>query len=392
MRAWIRRSCLGSLAAALLACTATGCGGPDASATPTVATPTNVVETPPQVDAARRSLATYAGFPAREFVFARDVFPAADQPPSVDARRASWLTDASEVFGVLVGDEARAYPIRLLALHHIVNDVIDGKPVAVTYCVVCSSAVAYDPTLDGEVLAFGLDGAWRGVATLYDRASKSIWLQLTGTCIEGRHAGRKLARLPSGRHTTWADWRRLYPDTTVMAPVPEVARARPGMGYLSDAQARSGGAGWPSVMRSTLVPLDARLPENALLYGIQAEGKARGYTLAQLARERVVRDVVGGEAVVVFFDASSRSVAAFHPYAGGRALTFRWTPAAGFRDDETGSTWSMEGRCARGALAGAQLRPADGRLTEWYGWVAHHPETTLWAPALAGLAPTATLR
>jgi hypothetical protein len=343
---------------------------------------------PAQADAARRALDTYAGHPTREFVFARDAYPAADGPPVVPAAQARWLNDQSEVLGVQVGPEARAYPVPLLAFHHAVNDVLGGAPIAVTYCVVCSSGVAYDAEIDGRTLTFGMDGAWRGVATLYDRETRSVWLHLTGACIEGPLAGRVLRRLPAGRHTTWADWRTLHPDTTVMAPLPAVAAMARGMGYLSEDATRSGRPGYPEPMRPTLARPDRRLAEHALLFGVRARDDTRAYPLAALGRQRVVQDTLGGQPLTVWFDLQARSAAAYVPRVGGRPLTFRWSEARGIRDVETGSAWTLDGRCTDGPLAGSCLEAADGRLAEWYGWVAHHPGTTIWDPAREAGGPT----
>src|SRR5262249_40673622 len=61
--------------------------------------------------------------------------PGIDRPPIVAAGDAG-LNDNEEVIGVDVRGKARAY--RLSALldrqHHVVNDLIDGVPVTVTYC------------------------------------------------------------------------------------------------------------------------------------------------------------------------------------------------------------------------------------------------------------------
>jgi hypothetical protein len=70
--------------------------------------------------------------PSRFFVDP-DLFLAADDPATVPAGKASFLHDDDEVFGIVVRGHARAYPITMLSYHHVVNDVIEGIPVAVTY-------------------------------------------------------------------------------------------------------------------------------------------------------------------------------------------------------------------------------------------------------------------
>ena len=72
-------------------------------------------------------------YPRSQFYLDHDLFLAADEPAVVPAGDAAFLTDASEVFGVVVKGKARAYAITMLSYHHVVNDVIEGIPVAVTY-------------------------------------------------------------------------------------------------------------------------------------------------------------------------------------------------------------------------------------------------------------------
>jgi hypothetical protein len=50
-----------------------------------------------------------------------------------EAEGQSKLDSAEMIMAVRFGDDARAYPIREMAYHHIVNDMVGAVPVAVTY-------------------------------------------------------------------------------------------------------------------------------------------------------------------------------------------------------------------------------------------------------------------
>jgi hypothetical protein len=76
---------------------------------------------------------TIGGRPASEYHIARDAFLAADDPATVGAAEAVFLAPDDEVFGVVVEGRARAYPVPMIAYHHVVNDAIEGVPIAVTY-------------------------------------------------------------------------------------------------------------------------------------------------------------------------------------------------------------------------------------------------------------------
>jgi hypothetical protein len=239
--------------------------------------------------------------------------------------------------------------------------------------VICSSGIGFDPMVGGTRLTFGFEGIWQGTAVLYDHQTGSLWMHLTGECFQGEHAGTVLARLDSGRHTTWADWRRAHPATDVLRPDPRL-RDR----YFDAASARSGSPRLPPEFPGTIRDRDPRLAPNDLLYGVVVGETARGYPFARLAAAPVVEERVGDVEATVWFDAASRSAAAFDRRLGERLLSFSFSEPGRLRDAGTGSTWDMEGRCTAGALAGSALRPLRGLTTEWYGWYAAYPRTTLW--------------
>ena len=240
---------------------------------------------------------------------------------------------------------------------------------------ICSSGVSFDPRLDGQRLSFGFEGVWKGTAILYDRDTGSLWMHFTGACFAGPRAGRSLTVLGTGTHTTWAAWRRDHPDTDVMAPDPRFSK-----GYFDREQARSGRAFLPPEFSETIGPRDPRLPANALLLGVSAGGETRAYPLARLAATSgVVAETVGGVPLTVWYEAGSRTACAFDARLDGRTRTFVRRPE-GFFEDETESRFDLDGRCVAGALIGRSLVRVTSLLTEWYGWFAHHPKTSIFGP------------
>ena len=53
--------------------------------------------------------------------------------PSFTAAREVKLDGAEKVVALRIGREARAYPIRAMSYHHIVNDVVGGVAIVATY-------------------------------------------------------------------------------------------------------------------------------------------------------------------------------------------------------------------------------------------------------------------
>ena len=231
--------------------------------------------------------------------------------------------------------------------------------------------------LDGERLTFGFEGIWQGTAVLYDRQTKSLWMHTTGECFAGPHAGRALAPLESGRQTTWKAWREDHPDTEVMASDPRFVTR-----YFGRGQSKSGDAFLPPDFPPTIQSRDPRLPLEALLLGVKAGGVARAYPYARLAKgSGVVAETVGGVPLTVWFDARQRSAAAFDARLDGTTLAFERIEDGGavrFRDQPGGSVWNLEGAAVAGPNKGRRLARPPSLLTEWYGWFAHHPATTIW--------------
>jgi hypothetical protein len=119
---------------------------------------------------------------------------------------------------------ARAYPIRYLMWHEIVNDVVDGMPVAVTFCPLCNTAMVFDARLEGRPLTFGVSGMLRfSDMIMYDHQSEGWWQQATGEAIAGIETGVKLTQIPS-RLVSWAEFAAEHPDGLVMDE-PKMRRA-----------------------------------------------------------------------------------------------------------------------------------------------------------------------
>ncbi len=125
------------------------------------------------------------------------------------------LDPEERVIGVIINGDARAYPIPILSNHEIVNDIVGGEPVAITWCPLCYTALVFSRNVEGwdEPLSFGVSGKLLyNTLVMYDRQSNTLWSQLYGAAVEGDLAGRTLAVFPSV-NTEWAAWQSQYPDS-----------------------------------------------------------------------------------------------------------------------------------------------------------------------------------
>lgn len=148
----------------------------------------------------------------------RDGIPPIDNPTFLPVQDVTGLDDNEPVMSVVIDGEARAYPLRMMIWHEIVNDVLSGRAIAVTYCPLCNAAIVFDRTIDGSETTFGTTGKLRNSdLVMYDRQTESWWQQFTGEAIAGERAGMELNVIPS-RLEAWKHFRDRRPDGDVLTP------------------------------------------------------------------------------------------------------------------------------------------------------------------------------
>ena len=148
----------------------------------------------------------------------RDGIPALNDPGFMAVADEIRIEDREPVISVEIdGQTPRAYPIRYLTWHEIVNDVIGDTPVAVTFCPLCNSGITFDRRVNGQLRTFGVSGKLRNSdMVMFDRETESWWQQAIGTGIVGEHTGDELKQLPSWMES-WAEFKTRNPDGLVMA-------------------------------------------------------------------------------------------------------------------------------------------------------------------------------
>lgn len=284
------------------------------------------------------------------------------------------LTPDDRVVGVVRDGDARAYPLRLLADHEVVNDDFHG-PLLVTYCPLCGSGVTAERLVGGTPTRFGVSGKlWHSDLVMYDQRTGSYWSQILATAIRGPRTGEGLSLVPSTL-TTWRQWRATHPETVVLRPPPE-------SGTIDDSGAKFYGDDTEAAYRESVVVgvgentvTDDRLPAKTEVIGVTHAGAARAYPLPAVRAAGVVTDSVGGRPVVVSH--AGRTLVAYDRRVDGQTLSFR-------REDGTlrggGSRWDiLSGRALGGAHEGNILAPAhDISQLLWFAWTQHHPETTVY--------------
>lgn len=169
----------------------------------------------------------------------KDGIPAIDHPTFAPVSEAHGLSPRAPVISVVIGGEAKAYPLRIMIWHEIVNDTVGGVPVTVTWCPLCNSSVVFDRRVGGRTLSFGTTGKLRqSDLVMYDRETESWWQQFGGDCIVGALLGAQLNILPM-RVESFARFAARSPQGRVLLPPAGSNRAygtNPYAGYDSAAQ------------------------------------------------------------------------------------------------------------------------------------------------------------
>ena len=201
-----------------------------------------------------------------------------------------------------------------------------------------------------------------------DRQTNSVWSHLDGVAIEGPLTGTEMSFIPL-IHTTWEEWLDLHPDTSVLS-------------YDTDFQAqyRDVTIGLPNGrFAQDLLTVDDRLQSEALVLGIMVEDAFVAYPVSVLEQTSgVINDNVAGIPIVVFYDAQANAAIAFSRQVDGQEAQFEIATGDSFlaRDNVSGTLWDFSGRSVAGD---ASLDFVTSYLSEWYGWSAYHPATTIYA-------------
>lgn len=230
----------------------------------------------------------------------RDGIPSLDYPDIIASHEADYLRATDRVLGVIINGVARAYPIRILNYHEIVNDVVAGEGIVVTYCPLCGSGVVFDAEQNGVIVEFGVSGLlYNSDVLLYDRRTGSLWSQIMRTAISGAMKGEILVALPAS-HTTWNDWRGRYPDT-------EVLSRDTGFGHNYRVNPYAGYSGTGQIY-FPVTGEDKRYRRKEPVLGLEINGRFRAYPLIELEKSPAsFRDEFEGVKIIVNFDAENES-------------------------------------------------------------------------------------
>jgi hypothetical protein len=291
--------------------------------------------------AAPRGTSAFNGFNVRNAIIPvaeirsggppRDGIPSIDRPKFIRTDQVDYLRPDDLVVSVTAEGKTRAYPLRILVWHEIVNDQMGTQAFAVTYCPLCGTAMVFDRRINGRTLTFGVSGLlYQSDMLLYDRQTESLWSQLAMASVAGKQVNTELTWLPS-EHLTWAAWKQKHPKGQVLSL--DTGFNMDYFGTVYAGYETSPGTMFPVPVRRT------ELPTKEWVIGVIVDGIARAYPLRSLPANQIVRDEVNHTALEITFDPVSQH--------------------AVVRQEETGNSVSYV-------------------KAYWFAWQAFYPQTGIW--------------
>jgi len=258
----------------------------------------------------------------------RDGIPSIDEPQMVSPTQVDFLEPDDRILGITHNGITKAYPVKILNWHEIVNDHFGDQPVVVSYCPLCGSGMAFDARIAGKNRTFGVSGLlYNNDLLLYDRQSESLWSQIESKAIAGPLKGKEFQYIQTS-HTTWSKWQQRHPATRVLSD---------NTGFNRD-YSRSPYAGYEK-QKTLMFPTDhddQRYHPKTWVLGIRLDGQYKAFPFPELEKS---------DAPVVVEFAGSTLEIRYDKQAQDASLTVK-----------NGS------------------RP-ESMVMYWFAWMAFHPES-----------------
>ncbi|MFQ5559084.1 MAG: DUF3179 domain-containing protein [Nitrospinota bacterium] len=235
----------------------------------------------------------------------KDGIPAIHNPKFLKLPSASSMTDSDRVLGIFKNGVAKAYPIKILNWHEIVNDTIGKTPVVITYCPLCGTGMAFLSKVSGKVRKFGVSGLlFNSDVLLYDRKTESLWSQILGMAVSGPLKGEKLSPVPL-THTNFGEWKKRHPDSFILSEETGFKRnylRNPYLGYEKSSR--------------TYFPVSktsAAFHAKELVAGVEVAGKYKAYPFSELGKNNKgpFTDTFNGTTLLVKFEKTSNMAEVF---------------------------------------------------------------------------------
>ena len=317
-----------------------------------------------------------------------DRIPALEDPAFEPAGSVDWLPPVEPVLALEINGDARAYPLRIMTRHELVNGTVGGVPVTVSYCPLCNSAVAYDRRVGERILDFGTSGAlFNSSLVMYDRQTESLWSHYTGEAVVGHLTGARLDLVPV-QTVSFEAFLAAHPDGQVLSE----DTGHYGQYGQNPYRFYDDPDGRPFLFGG---PFDDRLDPMTRVVALRGDGEGAVIPYGVLTERRVVPFTFGGRELVALYEpgtasaldtgviAEGRDVGAtgvFVRSAGGRELELEAREGGGFVDAATDVAYDILGQ-PTGSGDPARLEAVEHLDTFWFAAAAFYPDAVIVEPS-----------
>jgi len=303
-----------------------------------------------------------------------DGIPPIDQPNYATIEDTDFLADTEPVLVLDINGDVRAFPLQIMTWHEIVNDTIGDVPVTISFCPLCTSAVAFERTIDGEVTTFGTSG---------HRLTETLWTHFDGRAVIGALTGVELTKRPM-QTVSWGSFKESFPDGIVLTR---------DTGFGRD-YGRNPYPGYDAVGERPFLfvgEIDGQLAGKERVLAVRGE-ETKVLQTSLLAEVSTVTFQLDGVDVVALHAAGTASALDTPTLADGRDVGATGVFVAAiagetvdlttnndgtFNDSASGSNFDIFGLALDGPLAGSQLEPVEAVDTFWFAIAAFTPDADI---------------
>ncbi|MBT3602928.1 MAG: DUF3179 domain-containing protein [Candidatus Latescibacteria bacterium] len=318
----------------------------------------------------------------------KDGIPALTDPQFVDltSSDANYVLEDDLILGVVINGEAKAYPHNMGWWHEIVNDVVGGQPIVVSFCPLTGTGLVFNGQGDdGNRITCGVSGLlFNNNLIMYDRRDNAtLYPQMIHTSIDGS-IGSELELMPV-IETTWRFWKQLYPNSKVVSvragTYSSGRYTQYPYGSYRDFTQGPNFASFPALEAN---PTAQFFPPKTITLGIRFGEKAKAYPFPIMGEEAVINDTFEGTDLVVVFYEQEQYAVPFSREFNDQILTFEKVASTDqaypflMRDNETGTVWNLKGEALSGTFQGRTLTPIASHNGFWFAWATFWQNTGIY--------------
>lgn len=305
----------------------------------------------------------------------KDGIPALENPFTTNINEITYLSDDDLVIGYFNNGEYRAYPHKILDWHEIINDDLNGKKLAITYCPLTGTGIGWDRMVQGSETTFGVSGLLYNTNLIpYDRKTDSNWCQISLTCVNGALKGSTISTFQL-METTWKTWKMMFPNSSVV---------NKSTGFFRDYNNYPYGNYRTNndMLLFPVNPEDERIPAKERVLAIVLDNKAKVYRFDAFENgTQILVDDYNSRNFIVVGNKEMNFLMAFENKLNGKSETFEVENNSDKKiifNDSRGNKYDLFGKVIEGPDTGSSLQKVTSFMAYWFSIGAFYPSAIIY--------------